>query len=143
MKDKHSHFHDALHACGLKITPLRVALLEIFEHEHSPLSFEDIEKRLRSLAHDPASLFRSLKTFSQANLIKVVDLGEGFLRYEGICEEHTHHHHVQCSNCKKIEVLPFCIPKEIEQYLSKSGYTHLTHRLDFSGLCKACSKGTK
>ena len=136
----HNHdFVEVLHEQGLKSTPLRLALLKIFSETHSPLSAEELVKRLKKLEYDQASLFRCLKKFMEGNLIKSVDLGEGFLRYEAVCHEHGHHHHVMCTGCKKIEIIPFCISKEVETHLKKSGYKNLTHRMDFFGLCGACS----
>lgn len=127
-----------LHERGLKSTPLRLSLMTLFQETHSPLSVEEMEKKLGHIEYDPASLFRCLKKFTEAELICVVDLGEGFLRYEAICQVHHHHHHVMCNSCKKIETIPFCIPKEIESHLKKTGYSHLTHRMDFFGLCRSC-----
>lgn len=128
-----------LHQQGLKSTPLRLALLGIFHDVHTPLSAEDLEKRLKKVDHDPASLFRCLKKFVEGNLLQTIDLGEGFLRYEAICREHEHHHHIQCTNCKQIEIVPFCVPKDFETHLKKIGYKNLTHRMDFFGVCGACS----
>ncbi len=130
---------EQLHAKGLKSTPLRSSLMKIFQDHHSPLSAEELESKLKGLDYDPASLFRCLKKFTEAQLIRVVDLGEGFHRFESICHVHSHHHHVMCNSCKKIETIPFCIPKEIETHLKKTGYSHLTHRMDFFGLCGSCS----
>ena len=130
---------EKLHEKGLKSTPLRLSLMKIFEDSHTPLSVEELEKKLKKLEYDTASLFRCLKKFSESELIRIIDLGEGFLRYEAICHEHGHHHHVMCIICKQIEIIPFCIPKEIESHLKKTGYTNLTHRMDFFGMCKSCS----
>ena len=90
----HDKITARLHEKGLKSTPLRSSLMRIFQDHHSPLSVEEMEKKLRDVDYDPASLFRCLKKFSEAELIRVVDLGEGFLRYESICHVHSHHHHV-------------------------------------------------
>lgn len=133
------NFTKLLHEKGLKSTPLRLNILEILNRSHRPLSSEELQTKLAKIEHDKATLFRCLKKFSEVDLIKMVDLGEGFLRYEMTCLEHHHHHHVMCVKCKKIEVIPFCIPKSIENHLSEAGYTNLTHRMDFFGLCKKCS----
>jgi Fur family transcriptional regulator, ferric uptake regulator len=133
------NFTKILHDNGLKSTPLRLGILDILTRSKKPLSSEELQLKLSKIEHDKATLFRCLKKFTQVDLVQMVDLGEGFLRYEMTCHEHHHHHHVMCVKCKKIEVLPFCIPKSVETHLKTAGYTNLTHRMDFFGLCKKCS----
>lgn len=140
----HNHHHhedltEVLHQQGLKVTPLRLAMLKVFSETHTPLSAEELTKKLKKVEFDPATLFRCLKKFEEGNIIKAVDLGEGFIRYERVCVEHGHHHHIQCTSCKKIEIVPFCIPKDFENHFLKIGYKNLTHRMDFFGICGACS----
>jgi Fur family ferric uptake transcriptional regulator len=128
-----------LHKHGLKVTPLRLAIIEVLGKHHSPLTAEEISSKLTDVEFDRATLFRSLKTFSETELIRGVDLGEGFMRYEIVCKKHDHHHHVMCTSCKKIETIPFCVPPQISNHLLKVGYTNLSHRMDFFGLCNKCS----
>jgi Fur family ferric uptake transcriptional regulator len=129
-----------LHSRQLKSTPLREAILNILHKNEKPLSAEEISFRMKHLEFDQASLFRSLKAMTEKEVINQVDLGEGFYRYEAHCEHHSHHHHIMCNSCKKITVLPFCISPKIVAYLKKAGYSELSHRMDFFGICKACSK---
>lgn len=140
MKHQHNHdFESALRDKGLKSTPLRLAILDILTHTQNPLTAEETAKKLKKIDFDRATLFRSLKTFAEAGLINAIDLGEGFLRYEMNCKIHHHHHHIICISCKEIEVVPFCIPDEFQTFLTKKGYKQITHRMDFTGLCKSCS----
>jgi Fur family ferric uptake transcriptional regulator len=129
---------DILHTHHLKSTPLRLELLKLLSSKHHPMTAEEIQKKLTTIAYDQATLFRSLKKFTEAKLINTIDLGEGFLRYEIHCKVHSHHHHIMCNRCKKIEVIPFCISQEIEKYLTKTGYTNISHRMDFFGQCSTC-----
>ena len=122
----------------LKITPLRLSLVTILTQAKKPMSADEISKKLLDTTFDRATLFRNLKTFVENQLCDVVDLGEGFHRFELHHDSH-HSHHIQCIECKKIEEVHFCVPKEIEQTLEKQGYTKITHRMDFFGLCKKCS----
>lgn len=139
---KHHHHHDSetlLRDKGLKSTPLRLAILHFLNEQSAPLTAEEISKGLSEIDFDRATLFRSLKTFSEAGILNMVDLGEGFHRYEKNCELHHHHHHIICTSCKKIEIVPFCIPEQFKKFLQGKGYRNVTHRMDFSGLCKSCS----
>lgn len=139
---KHAHEHDSelvLRSTGLKVTPLRLAILKVLEHEHAPISAEDLADRLKKVSFDRATLFRTLKTFTEAGILNQIDLGEGFHRFERNCEKHHHHHHIICNSCKEVETLPFCVPDEFLKYLKGRGYKELSHRMDFSGLCKKCA----
>lgn len=139
MKHQHnSDFESTLHGKGLKSTPLRLAILDLLSNSSEPLTAEEISSHIK-VYFDRATLFRSLKTFSEVGIISAVDLGEGFLRYEKNCENHHHHHHILCSNCKKIEIVPFCIPDTFLKHLKKLGYQDISHRMDFKGVCKECS----
>lgn len=126
---------------GLKVTPARKILLQVLTKARAPLSAEEILHKLtinKLEVFDRATLFRNLKTLVQHDLLTSIDLGEGFLRYS--LHHHEHHaHHIMCKKCKKIEEVDFCITKEIESFLKKKGYTHIEHRMDFSGVCKKCS----
>lgn len=128
-----------LHSKDLKATPLREAILNAVYKSGKPMSADEITRKLTKVEFDQASLFRSLKALAEKGLLSQVDLGEGFIRYEAHCQEHSHHHHIMCQSCKKITVLPFCIPQEIVDYLKKAGYSNLSHRMDFFGTCKSCT----
>jgi Fe2+ or Zn2+ uptake regulation protein len=72
-----------LFICGLKRTPNRLALFDIFRQQHEPISIEEIRillsKRLpRSTLHpdilaNPATIYRTLATFEKAKLIRRID----------------------------------------------------------------------
>lgn len=139
MHTHHENIRDILHEKGLKATPLREKLLEVLKKNHGPMSVEEIGKKLKGIDYDQASLFRSLKKLSEAGIVSLINLGEGFSRYEFTCLTHHHHHHVMCTICKKISVLPFCIPPEFEAWLKKQGYRNIEHRLDFHATCARCT----
>lgn len=136
---ENEHHSTLLHKNGLKVTPLRLGILSVLHKHSSPLTAEEISLKLKDIDFDRATLFRSLKTFNESELVRSIDLGEGFMRYEVVCEKHDHHHHVMCTSCKKIELIPFCVSPQITNHLLKAGYTNLTHRMDFFGLCEKCS----
>ena len=139
MKHTHDHhFVDQLKAKGLKATELRLAVLDMLSKAQSPMGADEISQKLKKITFDRATLFRTLKTFVDQELISCVDLGEGHLRYEMNCDIHHHHHHIICSECKKIEIVPFCIPNEFKEFLTARGYHDITHRMDFSGICRNC-----
>jgi Fur family ferric uptake transcriptional regulator len=140
MHAHHESIRDILHQKGLKSTPLREKLIQVLKKNHGPMSVEEIGKKLKGIDYDQASLFRTLKKLSESGVLSQINLGEGFTRYEFACLTHDHHHHVMCTECKNITVLPFCIPPEFETWLKRKGYTDINHRLDFSGTCPECNQ---
>lgn len=139
MHAHHNNIREILHQKGLKSTPLREKLILLLKKSRGPLSVEEIGKKLKGIDYDQASLFRTLKKLTSTGVLSQVNLGEGFARYEFTCLTHDHHHHVMCTTCKKIMVLPFCIPPKFENWLKEKGYTNIGHRLDFSATCPDCN----
>lgn len=139
MHTHHDNIRDILHQKGLKSTPLREKLILVLKKHHGPMSVEEIGKKMKGIAYDQASLFRTLKKLSASGVLSQINLGEGFTRYEYACLTHDHHHHVMCTVCKKIMVLPFCIPPKFETWLKKKGFSEIQHRLDFQATCPDCN----
>ncbi len=107
MKKSHSHSPaDVLKDKGLKVTKNRIEVLDVIGHSDSPLSADEIFTKLPKNSCDRATLFRTLKQFTENNILEMLDFSEGFSRYGLHCEEH-HHHHVICTECKRIEPVPF------------------------------------
>jgi Fur family ferric uptake transcriptional regulator len=139
MKHKHNqNFDSILQSKNLKSTPVRLAILKLLAESEQPLSADEMTRKLKNLNFDRATLFRTLKTFTESQVVSTIDLGEGHLRYEMNCDLHHHHHHIICTSCKEISIVPFCIPDQFKVYLQRKGYQNISHRLDFSGLCHNC-----
>ena len=133
---------DLLRANGLRATPIRKAILERLARSEQPLSIEDLfylmSRSGRKQGLDLATLYRNVKSFEEAGLITAIDLGIGRSFYEFKGNHTNHHHHVICNGCQKIEHLEVCGIEPHLKMLEKMGYKHLSHKLEFSGLCKAC-----
>jgi Fe2+ or Zn2+ uptake regulation protein len=86
------------------------------------------------------TVYRSLARFHELGLVSQIDLGDGVTRYEMIDPSGHHHHHFICSQCQKIEPLTLCEVETQEHALTAAGYTGLSHRLEFFGICPACSQ---
>jgi Fur family transcriptional regulator, ferric uptake regulator len=151
-----------LKASGLKLTRPRLILLKAMVGFHSPFSTEqlyratELPKTSKSRKKGPqqasdsraeldlVTVYRSLATFSELGLVSKVDLGDGVVRYELSDPDGSHHHHVICTKCQGIQPLDFIeIEREIvaqEKKLRDLGYSGLSHRLEFFGLCLDCSR---
>lgn len=96
---------------GLKVTPIRVKVLELLQHEHVAYSHAALEAALKNA--DRITLYRTLNDFEEAGLVhKVVDTTgtTRFARCKDDCphEHHADNHvHFDCRHCHKM----YCLEK--------------------------------
>lgn len=104
----------------------------------TPFSTEELFKSVQKSGLDLVTVYRSLATFSDLAIVHRVDLGDGIVRYELASPDGSHHHHFVCKNCQKVEPLDFCEIQAQEKRLKALGYTGISHRLEFFGICPDC-----
>ncbi len=91
-----------------------------------------------------SSLYRILGDLVAAGVLIRLEFAEGFARFEldeGLAE---HHHHLVCTGCGIVADLEL---PDLERTLGdtavdirrRAGFEARTHRLDFFGLCAACT----
>ena len=125
---------------GLSVTSARLSILQWLEKYHGPFSVEELFEKIPG-TYDKATFYRNLNSLAEINIIKEVQLGEGFSRYELNHHENHHHHHIICRICKKIESLEMCFIEEFSKTIKKLGFVNISHQLEFTGTCQKCSKG--
>jgi Fur family ferric uptake transcriptional regulator len=133
-----------LRSAGLKATPIRLAMMDLFSRQHALLSVEEVHLGLNKSGANLVTIYRSVKSFEEAGILISTELGDGVVRYEfrpGLSELNAHHHHhVVCRVCKKIESFESCQIERSPTEVRALGYTDLDHRLDFFGICPTCQK---
>ena len=151
---KHTHQHTKLDvktltaqlkAAKLSVTPTRLGILELLTESHRVWSIEQLLESLNQKSKNKklsivfTTVYRCLLKLEEAGLVLPADLGDGISRYEyNTCSEH-HHHHIVCKECGSIEALDDCDVVILENAVKKMGYQNVSHRLEFSGICKNCS----
>ncbi len=125
---------------GLKATPARARILELLQESHNVLTLEEIRETCGASQVDFATVYRTLVSFVEVGLARSVELGDGQTRYESATSDHEdhHHHHILCVRCRRIESVHLCAVEKLEKEVSRLGYREITHRLEFSGVCKDC-----
>ncbi|MDR1017965.1 MAG: transcriptional repressor [Lachnospiraceae bacterium] len=144
-------YKELLKTKGLKVTKARVLLLNILDKKKDDhLSADDLFEIINKIDSDIgiATVYRNLKALSDADLIEKISLDEGHLRYElskKIGESKTHHHHhLICTNCRKVISFHEDLLGEIENTIEKeTGFHVVDHDLKFYGLCKECQEKQK
>ncbi|MCM0606579.1 MAG: transcriptional repressor [Xanthomonadaceae bacterium] len=133
-----------LRAAGLKVTPIRIHILELLAKDHQLLSIEGIHSSLKKGTADFVTVYRCIRKFEEVGILTSVALGDGLIRYELREDTHSkdshHHHHLICRICKVVELIQECTIKQIPPWLKKLGYSELDHRLDFFGVCPKCQR---
>jgi Fe2+ or Zn2+ uptake regulation protein len=140
-----NNFSFALKQLNLKITPRRLAILEILKEESVFLSPEEIWKRLRTRFKKIGlpTVYRNLEELAEGNIISKINHPNRQLYYY-LCPNQSPHHHFICLSCHKVEDLNFCILKELEEeVIKKIRGKVLSHILQVNGLCKECFKRSK
>ena len=129
---------EELKSSNLKSTSARVGVMKFLESVEKPadavMILSDLKKE--GISADPATIYRILDILYKKGLIQRLELGEGKYRYE---KSESHHHHLICTNCGKVEDVEGEFLKKIEEQIYKDKKFRLkSHSLEFFGLCKNC-----
>ena len=138
-------FIDFLKKKDLKLTRQREEILTSFIKIDRHLSVEDLYNvvKNRDSSIGQATVFRTLKLLCDANVARVVDLGDKMVRYEHKYG-HEHHDHLVCVKCgKSIEVVDPEIERLQGKLCKKFSFLANKHILQIFGICKQCKNKIK
>ena len=87
---------------GLKVTPQRMAVLEAVDVLHDHPTAEDVGRFIRKKYPNIATgtIYKTLDTLAEKDIIKRVKTDNGLLRYDAIRDMH---HHLYCLQTDRIE----------------------------------------
>ncbi len=130
-----------LNKVSLRVTPARLAVMELLEKSDKPLNLADINSYLekKGVNADPATSFRIINLFTKKGITKKLQFLERKFRYELASKKH--HHHLICLNCEKIQDIKgeFMAGWESE-IREKKRFLVINHNLEFFGICNSCQK---
>ena len=132
---------------GLRWTPGRRVVVEIFQSARAPLSMQELQDRATERRVPLSSLYRIVSDLVTAKVLVRLEFEEGFARFELVEELARHHHHLVCTGCGSVEDFEGPGLPELERAVDdvmrsikrrhRFGVAH--HRLDFFGLCGNCA----
>lgn len=134
-----AQFRTILQQSGYRATPARLSVLRLLKVEVKPISIEAIARKLTKLDLDQATLYRILNDFKSSGIVKEVDLRHGHAHYE--LTDSSHHHHIVCTRCGKIEDFSRCDFEKVSKIILKtvSSFSKITdHPSELFGICKKC-----
>jgi Fe2+ or Zn2+ uptake regulation protein len=127
-----------LRSRGFRLTPQRIAILNILEHADCHLSAIQIYECARQ-SHPgitEATIYRTLSFLVEQGLALAAHLGGGQLVYENALRQH---HHLICRSCScSCEIDHELLDELYHQFQEKTGYQVDATHLTFFGLCPAC-----
>jgi Fe2+ or Zn2+ uptake regulation protein len=118
-------------------------IVEILARSGSPISIPQILSRRRGLAQ--SSVYRNLGALERAGVVRRILTDEDHGRYELTEELSSHHHHLVCSNCGRVEDVDLpsdfetTVDRTLDRLARKAGFATVSHRLDLIGRCRDCS----
>lgn len=135
-------FNRYLREKDLKMTTQREVILEVFLGHRGHISAEELFQKARERQPHVgfATVYRTLKHFTQCGLARELDFGDGRIQYEPDFDR-QHHDHMVCTRCGDyIEFLNPQIEELQEQVSRKHGFKITSHRMQLYGLCRNCQK---
>ncbi|MDL2280492.1 transcriptional repressor [Selenomonadales bacterium OttesenSCG-928-I06] len=125
---------------GFKVTPQRIAIYNALLSTKEHPKAETIYNKLLPLypTMSLATVYKTLETLSNLNLIQVLNLGEDSFRYDA---DMSTHHHIRCLKCDKVEDLHGIDAQTfINEVTDKTNYTLQRQQFYFFGVCPNCQK---
>lgn len=131
---------DELKSTGLKATLPRMKILDVFHRgTQRHMTAEDVFRVLLEERSDIglATVYRVLTQFEQAGLLTRSHFDSGKAVYE--LNEGTHHDHLICTSCGRVEEFYDAEIEKRQQAVSKTkGWLLQDHAMSLYGLCAEC-----
>lgn len=127
-----------LRAAGYKITPPRLAVLEVIQREGEHLNPQEILEQAQTLHAQTgrATVYRTLELLTQLGIVRPIYVGDNgptYILVDGA------HHHLVCSRCSRIVEFDACAADSMGCELeSRFGFHITSHLLEFYGICPQC-----
>lgn len=123
---------------GFKLTPARLAVLQVIEQDGDHLNTGEIFARAQRFHEGVglATVYRTLELFTELGIVRPITVGDGpptYIRAEG------GHHHLVCSTCGTVIEFDECRSGALAQELAERyNFRIQSHLLEFYGLCADC-----
>lgn len=138
-----------LKAQGYRLTSPRRALLRLLAQSTKPLSVQEIHAAVNPNANagedseeeiNLVTVYRFANLLVDLGLVRRVEFGQGYYRYERAeSQDGPHHHHLVCERCGRVEDFHGCdlhaLTARLEQ---ESGFRVERHQLEIYGICPNC-----
>lgn len=127
-----------LRALGLRVTPQRLAILDIIGGDRTHPSVEKIYKKIlrKYPKMSMATVYNTLSKLVEGREIQELDIDPKKRRFDPCT---SLHHHFYCKTCGKVYDLDYDT-SFVPNIKRIGGHQIEATQLNFKGKCKACSK---
>lgn len=124
---------------NLRMTRQRKVILEelrkVRTHPSADEVYEMVRRRLPRISL--GTVYRNLEILSESGDIQKLEPGSSLKRFDGNPDAH---HHIRCVRCGRIVDADLDVEIKINNgYKSNADFRIIGHRLEFIGICPACS----
>jgi Fur family transcriptional regulator, peroxide stress response regulator len=140
-RQRYSHIVERLRVAGHKLTPQRLAIARILAKSEGHPSVEQIYQLLNRdfPTMSLATVYRNVLLIKSLGEVLELGFADGSNRYDG--NKPYPHPHVVCVKCKTIIDPDLASLKDMTaEVAAETGYTILSHRVDFFGICMDCQQ---
>lgn len=134
---------DRLREEEYRLTPQRVALLRLLAASDGHPSASDLYDQLQAQfpTTSLATIYKTLNLLKELDEVLELGFSDDDNRYDG--SRPYPHPHLICVRCRKIidpevDIAEDLMQQMAQQVARRSGYRHISHRLDFYGVCPDC-----
>jgi len=130
---------EALASAGHRVTPQRLAIIEILAKSEGHPTATQILRRVRRRFPmvGKATVYNTIQLLKDLGQVLELEFGDAANRYDGNVPEP--HPHLVCTMCGRIdEVMQPTLHDTAESVANEVGYRMLSHRFDVYGLCPRC-----
>lgn len=134
-----SSFLQTLRQRGFRLTPQRLAILQVIEEDGGHLApltiYERAAQRMPGITE--ATVYRTLDFLARNGLALVAYIGDGRLVYETAAHNH---HHLICRECGyTVEIEHELLDALVEQFRGQTGFEIDARHATFFGRCPRCA----
>ena len=130
---------------SVSITNPRILVLESLLEINNPITIDELQSKLRGSVAK-STLYRVLNGLKKINILNEFTSPDNSTVVELILEDHSHHHHLFCSDCGEVidvelsEEFEVMLSEEIKKVQKNFNFEITDHRVEMFGLCtEECS----
>lgn len=135
-----------LRGASIKVTRIRIAILELVAAQRRHMTADEITAALKQsgVPADRVTVYRNLDRMIHEGLL-VATCQPGKAMRVGACTkpDAAHHHHIVCERCGRVEETEGCPVHDAWDELERqvrgaTGFTMTGHIIQYLGICPAC-----
>ncbi|MEW6697635.1 MAG: Fur family transcriptional regulator [Bacillota bacterium] len=135
---KVDYYINKLQAQGLKITPQRQEILQVFIESSNPhLSAEEVHSKITEKYPGMSldTVYRNLSLLLSLGILTELNFGDRKSLFE--LNNTEHHHHLICTKCGSSQEIDFCPLKFMDDRKVKD-FKVMKHSFEIFGICANC-----